>query len=234
MVDGSALARAVGSTQVRTVPAVAGVLIDNSGSMSGYGDVIEKAMNGLVKQQQAIKGKATLILSEFSDRYVPVLKDEFTNIKDGFYKFHVVGGTCLYNSIVDMADDMENKIAKMDKDPNRKVVLGIITDGEDSGCRGAGLEGAKKAIAQKLDKGWEVLFFGTADSAIRVAKDLGISSEKAAGFVDRFGTANVDGALNLLSDKVAQARSKKGANLAITDAERLALGAPSDSRKREL
>lgn len=214
------LASAVGSSIVRSVPTVVGLLIDKSGSMWPYQEIVISSLSQLVADQQKMKGaKASLLLSEFSHDYGKVLDKDFQDInKNKFYDYVPDGGTCLYDSIRDITEDMKKKIDGMEQKPKR-VVVGIVTDGEDNGCK-TSISDAKKTIEKMQKQGWEYLFFGALGNTENVAKGLGISADRSAMFGD-----NVKGGLNLISDKITQAR--RGKPLAITDKERAELALPS-------
>jgi hypothetical protein len=246
----SAVANAVNKGIVHTFPTAVGLLVDKSGSMAGYKEVVERSLTQLVKDQQKMKGaSASLLLSEFSAEYNKVLDKDFQQIDaDHFYEFKAESSTCLYESIERITTEMEDKLANMEKKP-KKVVIGIITDGAEacyykadymelmnSQSAGAGsmgksmeerkLEHAKQIIENKRKEGWEYIFFGSFN-AEEYARQLGIPKELAATFNNNFS-----GSFKLISDKITEAR--KGKTLMITDSEKAKLALPSGREQRDL
>lgn len=208
------LASIVGSSVTRTVPTTVGLLIDESYSMMFYGEIVTKSLSLIVADQQKMKDvhHPSLLLSTFSDDYQKILDKKFSDINpNNFYNFKARGYTCLYRSIFDITKDMENKIEKMESKPKR-VLMGIFTDGEDSGC-GQTADDVKKLIEEKQKLGWEYLFLGAPDNSVTMAGLLGISDERAVSFGNNF-----EGSLKLLNNKITEVR--KGKILAISDKEK--------------
>lgn len=217
------IASVVGSSVARTVPTQVGLLIDKSGSMYGYQDIVTKSLAYLVTEQKKIKDvyKPSLLLAEFNHDYNKVLDKNFQDIDpNSFYNYRPDGGTCITQSIFDITRDMEDKLKKIEGKVKR-VVIGVLTDGQN-GCYSKTNEDVKKLIQAKEKEGWEYMFFGSEDNSLEVANEMGISENRAAIFGN-----NVEGSLKLINDKITQVR--RGKPLAITAGEREMLALPSKS-----
>lgn len=221
------LANAVGNSvgfTVPTVPTYFGILVDKSGSMYPYQEIVSEGVNQLVAEQSKIKGAGLIKLAEFSHDYNIVMESEFAKIDPKFsYNYQPDGGTCLYDSIIKITSEFEKTLEKASKKP-KNIVIAFMTDGQDSGCQSSAKE-AKEVIKSKLEKGWKFVGLVNDDSSLTEVKNLGISEDHAAIF-----DGNVKGGFDLLKQKISAAR--KGKPLAITDGERLALA--SSKEKRDL
>lgn len=211
---------------VATVPAMVGILVDKSGSMDPYTNAVTKSVNQLVLDQQKLKGSGQMTLAEFSHDYSVVFNKEFSKIDPKFhYNYQADGGTCLYNSIERMTADIENQLKGMAKKP-KKVVVAIMTDGEDTHC-GTTVETIKQLIEKKMKEGWEYMLLGALPDALNIADKMGIPKDRAA-VVD---SNNIAGSINFISKKISE--SRKGKQLRISDVERATLALPP-SGKNEL
>lgn len=217
------------SAATYNVPMV-GVVVDKSGSMIPYMDDVIKGVTQLIKSQAQCKKEGFFNLAEFSDGYRTVLDSKFSEIKSSFrYNYYPNGGTCLYDAIAQMPENIENKIASAATKAaaKAKVVIAIMTDGEDTGCRRSARE-IKELIERKAKEGWQYLLLGALSSTPAIAEEIGISKDRAA----IFGEGNVEKAINLIDSKIQSAI--KGKKLHITAEERTILALPAGKDKTEL
>jgi hypothetical protein len=217
------LATTLASSAALAVPTMIGVLVDKSGSMSCHTKAVTDGVTQLVAEQLKLKGAGRFTLAEFSGDYNVVLDNEFTKLSPKFhYNYNPNGGTCLYDSLYKMTTDFEQKIKEMSKKP-KKVVITVITDGEDSGCK-VSIDTIKDLIKNKIKDGWEYLLLGADSSTLEMASNMGISKDRAAIFNN-----NIAGSIDFIARKIGEVR--RGKTLAITADERATLALPSGKKE---
>jgi hypothetical protein len=214
------LASALGGAKtVGAGPALVGVLVDKSGSMHPYQSAVTAGVNQLVLEQQKIKGAGNLALAEFSHTYQTIFNQQFSKIDSTFsYNYQPEGGTCLYDSIETMTTDFEKQITTMAKKP-KKVVIAVLTDGEDTGCKNT-VASISKLLERKTKEGWEYMLLGALPRALEIAGQIGIPKDRAA-VID---PNNIKGSIDFINQKLSE--SRKGKRLMISDKERETLALP--------
>jgi len=217
----------------RGVNTAIALVVDRSGSMHPYFRHVVDSVNQFITDQVKNKGKATLMVSQFDHEYEQIYKNqdikEVDKVKNTFERIYSPrGSTSLRDAIVQAAADMDTLLSQTPaQDRPKKVVIALITDGDDNTSRES-VDKVRSIVKEKSEKGWEFLLLGAEESTLNVAEDLGFSREKTA----IYSADNVDGGIKLLSDKVTQAR--KGKKVEITQQERLALLGAPDRRKTDL
>lgn len=219
------LAQALNSQATLFSSALVGLLVDRSGSMFPYTSQVTQGVNQLVTEQLKSKGAGHFTLAEFDHVFGTVLDKPFNQIESFKYNYEPRGGTCLYDSIAELTNNFEKKLAEMSK--KMKVIIAVMTDGEDSGCK-ISLSEIKAIIEKKKSAGWEYLLIGALPKTVSMAESMGISSDRAAAF----GEGNIAGTFKLISNKINAVR--KGRAPAITKEEQTILALPASKSKTDL
>jgi hypothetical protein len=165
-----------------------GVLIDRSGSMQTLKpEIISKELTQFVKDQKG--GKVTVTAARFDDKYEVFIENknasevEFT-AKD----IEPRNTTALYESLCRMIDDIGTELSNMTNSRPGKVIIVVLTDGEENASTGnyAGESGRKilfdKITHQKEVYNWLFFFMGTNIDALKTGKNIGIAPETCINF----------------------------------------------------
>lgn len=136
-------------------------IIDRSGSMDSIkGDVIG-GFNTFIRSQKEIPGSAFLTLAQFDDEYQLVY--DYLNIHDVPYynscTYIPRGLTALYDAIgKTLTTISERRDSKNPDDVPKRVMVAIMTDGEENSSKNYSLSKIKDMIEEYKNVGWEFLF----------------------------------------------------------------------------
>ena len=187
------------------------VILDRSGSMESICDDTIGGMNAFVKQQKSGAGEATLTLVQFDsgDPYevihhflpigeVPPLTQE-TYIPQG--------GTPLLDALGRGINDIEGSIAQLPEEGRpEKVIVAVITDGEENDSKEFSKVQVEKMIKSKTSEaGWEFIFLSADLGAIEEAQHLGFQSHSSIAFYK--SSEGVAYCMDSLSERVSESRS---------------------------
>jgi len=150
------------------------VVVDRSGSMSSIRSDAEGGLNTFIAEQKKIPGGANFTLVEF-DSTADILYDRVDLNEVGEYKLVPRGGTALY-------DALGEAINKIPSDVEGKVILVVVTDGDDNQSREYKVDTIKSLITEKQEAGWEVLFLAANQDAFSAGGGLGISGHTTTNF----------------------------------------------------
>ena len=189
------------------------VILDRTGSMESIRDDIIGGFNAFLEEQQKLPGKATMTLVQFDSqdpyevlcRFAPV--SEAPKLDRKVYVPRA--STPLLDAIGRGINDLEASIGSMDKKARPlKVVLAIVTDGQENASREFNKAQIVKMIEEKTKKNdWQFVFLSSDLNAIRDAEAYGIDMQMSLAYVkDSQGTRN---AFSVLSKNSADYRSNK-------------------------
>lgn len=171
-------------------------ILDRSGSMAGLRNDIIGGYNTFLAEQKTLPGNARITLVQFSSEieevYTAVPIHHIGNLTLGSYI--TAGNTALYDTIGAVLTKQGARIGG--ESWADKVLLNIITDGEENASKTVKKADALQMIAHKQDKlGWTVLFQASGIEAFKEAANLGIRPEfsrqftaNAAGVTEAYGT----------------------------------------------
>ncbi|MDR0433908.1 MAG: VWA domain-containing protein [Gracilibacteraceae bacterium] len=161
-------------------------ILDKSGSMSGLeGDTIG-GYNSMLDKQKAVTGECQITTVLFDNNY-ELLHDrtDIRAVSPLTENEYQVGGS---TALLDAIGRTINKIGNAQKhtaDDYRaeKVMLVIITDGEENSSREYTAEKVKAQIErQKSKHGWEFIFLGANIDSVEFAGRFGIDHSRAQNF----------------------------------------------------
>ena len=167
-----------------------GVLVDRSGSMQTLNpSVISKELTNFIKDQTG--GKVTVTAARFDDQYEVFIKNELAqNVSITAADIEPRNMTALYQSLCRLIDDIGKELSDMTYVRPGKVVIIVLTDGEENSSQGiySGENGRKllfeKINLQKDVYNWVFFFMGTNIDAIKVGSRIGIDEETCINFAN--------------------------------------------------
>lgn len=161
------------------------LIVDASGSMSPYTTDTIAGVNKFIRDQKELGDNASFTLVEFDtvvkERFVGVPIAEMTEYSD----YYTRGFTALYDAIGQTFVNEGRRLESMpEQERPDKVVVGIITDGdENSSVEYKGQSGqlaVKQMIEHQQSKyGWVVEFLAKDLGVARQGIDLGVKSVSA-------------------------------------------------------
>lgn len=161
-------------------------ILDRSGSMGGLEKDTIGGYNSLLEKQKAVIGECRITTVLF-DHQAELLHDRtdvqaVTLMTDTDYR--VGGSTALLDAIGSTINKIGNAIKHTADDYRpEKVLVVIITDGEENASRFYGSDQVKAMIKRQQDKyGWEFIFLGANIDAVETASRYGIRADRASRY----------------------------------------------------
>jgi hypothetical protein len=210
-------------TQVKTDYTAIALVVDRSGSMESVAEDTKGGVKQFLAAQKQNAGKASLSLAQFDHEYQ--VFHPFSDLRqvdeNAFAKqYQPRGSTALVDAIGRTIIDMSQKIEKMDSSERpTRVVVAIVTDGQENSSHEFTVPLIKQLIADKQKLGWDFVFLGADLNAITAAQHYGFNTNKVA-FYD---ASNVGGAFTSIGKQVLSARS--GGQVAFSHDDRSKLAA---------
>jgi uncharacterized protein YegL len=169
------------------------ILLDRSGSMHSLTDETISGFNEFIYSQRGLEAKITVTLVQFDHEYLVNYEAiEINKVTDLDAKTYVPrGSTALLDAIgktIKLTQE-RHQLLKKKKRPD-KTMLVIITDGyENSSTLYTKKRVFKKIKKMETQRGWEFIYLGANQDAIKVAADYGIEIKKTLSFAaDSDGT----------------------------------------------
>lgn len=169
-------------------------ILDKSGSMAGLESDTIGGYNAMLDKQKQEAGECRLTTVLFDHRY-KLLHDriDLQAVCPISQREYYVGGS---TALLDAIGHTIHKIGSAQKHTAEdyraeKVVVVIITDGEENASREYTAERARQMIEhQKSRYGWEFIFLGANIDAVETARHFGIDADRAQNFyADSAGVA---------------------------------------------
>ena len=188
-------------------------VIDCSGSMAPY---VERTISGLNEFVQSSAKDSVLSLILFSDTVKVISENiKISDVKpltSSSYRPH--GATALLDGIghaIELADRFESKSWADDG----SIIILIMTDGEENASTKYTKTLINKLITKKKLLGWNFIFMGANQDAIRTASEFNIQEDSSL----TFDANNVKDAFRSASQAID--RSQNGGDLRFTPVERV-------------
>ena len=171
------------------------VVLDRSGSMQSIKGATINGFNEFISDQLEMKLNTRVTLMQFDDVYEVLYESvklkHINELNNETYQPR--GMTALLDAIGNTIKILNDKYKRKKKE-NRpeKVLFVIITDGHENSSSHYTRKMIFKKIKKMEDKrGWEFIFLGANQDAIREAGNYGIKARKAMNFTaDNLGTIN--------------------------------------------
>ncbi|MFT4801260.1 MAG: hypothetical protein ACI93N_001030 [Flavobacteriaceae bacterium] len=162
------------------------IILDRSGSMDVIKDATIEGFNSFLKKQKSGEFDTNLTFVQFDDEYQMLYEEK--DIKSVKYlnskSFQPRGTTSLLDAIgatINLTKHRLNNKSKL-KHP-KGVIVAIITDGyENSSTKFPYNKVFKMIRKRELKDGWNFVFLGANQDAIKEGKKFGINPDRALSF----------------------------------------------------
>lgn len=184
-------------------------ILDRSGSMTGLESDTIGGFNSMLKKQKEEEGEC-IITTVLFDHEVELLHDriDIRAVRPLTKQDYTVRGS---TALLDAIGKTIHKIGNAEKNTAEeyraeKVMVIIITDGEENSSRYYSLKEVKHMIERQKERyGWEFIFLGANIDAVKTATHFGIDKDMAVYFVpDKEG---VELNFRMMSEAVASYRA---------------------------
>ena len=161
-------------------------IVDRSGSMESIRNDAIGGFNAFLKDQQELPGEANLTLVLFDDRY-QLLHDAtpIGSVKPLNRETYVPRGrTALYDAIGRTIVKVSERLAKKSESERPgKVIVSILTDGEENSSRKYSGDRVASMIKERQDnEGWEFFYLAANQDAFAAATELSIPKDNTVSF----------------------------------------------------
>jgi hypothetical protein len=200
------------------------VILDRTGSMDSIRDDTIGGFNTFLKKQQAEPGKATLTLVQFDSQDPYEVIHKFMPLADvpelTRETFVPRASTPLLDAMGRGINDLEASLAALPaKARPARVVMVIITDGQENSSHEFTKGQVEKMIKAKQDKSdWQFVFLSADLAAIDDAVKTGVKMCCSMAFdKDAHGTS---AAFSSVSERISDYRGKRASAVAFNDEDR--------------
>lgn len=199
------------------------IILDRTGSMESIKDDTIGGFNTFLKEQQKQPDKATMTLVQFDSQDPYEVIHSFKPVKDvpalDASTYVPRASTPLLDAIGMGINDLEKRLGDMKKkDRPSKVVMVIITDGQENASREFKKGHIVKMMKRKEKDDWQFVFLSADLDSIDDAGDYGFNADRVMSF-----DKNKKGAKHVwtsVSMRVAEYRSGESDKLSFSPADR--------------
>ena len=167
-------------------------ILDRSGSMGAIKSDTIGGFNSFLAEQKEVPGEAKITLIQFDGAYeinyqgLPLSEvEDLSNAT-----FVPRGSTALLDAIGKTLIDQKIRIQK--EAWAEKVIIAILTDGEENSSSKFNLETIKTLTESAQNDGWSFIYLGANQDSFSVASSMGININSALNSVNNFAY-NSDG-----------------------------------------
>jgi hypothetical protein len=201
------------------------VLLDRSSSMQSIAKATRDGLNEFIKSQQLVAGEARFTLVQFSTtadfkytlQQLPVgAVEPLTELQ-----YNPRGAaTALRDALGRLIDDLGRRYAaEREHSRPEKVVLVVVTDGEENASRNITPEALKTRIQTQSDVyKWEFVYLGANQDAILAAREMSIPVAAAMDFAA--SEQGVNAMYASVSEKLGTYRTGLSRSMAFDDDDR--------------
>ena len=181
-------------------------IIDRSGSMASIKTDTEGGFNSFLTAQKALPGEATISLTTF-DTYVETVYRMKPIQEVPAFTLIPRGMTALLDAVGMTIRSLGEKLAAMDEsDRPEKVIIVIVTDGEENNSQEFTFDAIKQLITQQTETyKWEFVFLGANQDAIQVGGRLGVPKGKSMSYA--CSSRGIGSTYDSMTGKVTRMRS---------------------------
>lgn len=184
-------------------------ILDRSGSMTGLESDTIGGFNSMLKKQKEEEGEC-IITTVLFDHEVELLHDriDIRAVRPLTKQDYTVRGS---TALLDAIGKTIHKIGNAEKNTAEeyraeKVMVVIITDGEENSSRFYSLREVKHMIERQKERyGWEFIFLGANIDAVETATRFGIDRDMAVDYVP--DAEGVELNFRMMSEAVASYRA---------------------------
>ena len=199
------------------------VILDRTGSMQSIREDTIGGFNAFLHEQQQQPGHATLTLVQFDSQDPYEVIHHFRPIAAipdlTSTTFVPRASTPLLDAIGRGINDLEKTVADLPApDKPGRIVMVIITDGQENSSREFTRALVQQMIGEKQQAGWQFVFLSADLTAINEALDSGVSAVSALSF-----DKTAEGSRKVwasASARIADYRSARSANVSFLDTDR--------------
>lgn len=145
-------------------------ILDRSGSMTTIRADMEGGFNTFIKEQAKVKGKCNVTLVQFSNgpHEVTYTAKPIAEVEE--LHFIPSGGTALFDALGNTLAETQKRVTKK----GTKVIVLVITDGEENSSREWSSEKIKAIVEERTKAGWLFQFLGANIDAFAAGFSIGI------------------------------------------------------------
>lgn len=198
------------------------IVLDRSGSMESRKHDVIGGLNQFLKEQQQVKGEATITLIQFDHEYSKVY--EGINIQHApllnTVTYFPRGSTALLDAIGKAIHETGNRLNRLrEEDKPDKVIFVIQTDGEENSSSEFNRAKIYEMIGhQRGVYKWEFVFLGANQDAIAEAKRLNICTDASMTYANN--SHGLSCGYASLSQSVTKVREGKNEWVAFSEEDR--------------
>lgn len=146
------------------------MIIDQSGSMYVLTESTKESFKAFIEDQKKVEGEAIFLLTLFN---YEVNVGSLINLKDvNDLIYEAAGGTRLNDGIGQTIDHVGKLFESKEVDAE-KVIVCIITDGQENSSRNYSTEKIKEMVQHQQEKyNWQFIFFGANIDAFNEGSNL--------------------------------------------------------------
>ena len=189
------------------------IILDRTGSMESIRDDTIGGFNSFLAQQKAEPGSATLTLVQFDSQEPYEIIHHFKSIGEipelTRETYVPRASTPLLDALGRGINDLEKCLGELkEEDRPAKVVIVVVTDGQENSSREFTKDQVAKMIKARMEKdGWQFVFLSADLAAIGDAQGVGIQAD-AVLFFAKTNQGSAD-AWSSLSENTADYRSAR-------------------------
>lgn len=183
------------------------VVLDRSGSMATCRESTVAGFNHFVREQQKVAGECKLKLVQFDDVYEVVFDGAIRTAPELTQQTFVPrGSTALLDAqgrtIVELGFELDRM---REEDKPSKVIIVTLTDGHENASTDYTTEEVARLVKEQRERyGWDFVYLGANQDAIRVAASMNIPRGSTMTYnATAAGTRNT---MRAMSNYVGQAR----------------------------
>lgn len=200
------------------------MILDSSGSMDPLREETIQQFNKFLEEQQALPGEANLTLVQFANQRGPIVGPMPLVMMKGLSKetYKPCGGTALLDALGVTISERGERLRRMPVgDRPQRVVVAIITDGEENASKLYNIARIREMILHQTEKyQWDFLFLASnLQDVEKTALSYGLDLSHVAAYGR--GLAGQSAAYNTFTHSVTSARSGGSTALLPEDRESL-------------
>ena len=188
------------------------MLLDRSGSMSGWEQDVIGGFNTFIKEQQKEKDDCSVTLVQFDgqDPYEIILDaqelETVTELDPDVYRPR--GNTPLLDALGRLIKNAE----KSEGNQREDVLVWVFTDGHENASREYSYDQIKNLVQEKEKAGWTFMFMGAGIDSYAAGRSLGFSDDNVSNFMksaEGIDAAYLQSARSLSSYRGKASRSER-------------------------